>query len=240
MKNTFSVQKIIPQKARKRFPMYTGEWTLNSIWIFINGYLHALSQLDIVIKEDSELDFSYFQQYVRDKLGFYSPSAGWKNIIIAHSLSYKENNVSWKDILKKEKLMTHEEHVYSTDIFFKLLDEFYSLSLIDFYTTKMSRILPNFFVDIEKETFTIGFNRHVCDITPTYTIVVLEKYKDNYVLFYDFSSFEKTDFTKKDNYHKFNTPHEALHHINSRHWTELEEIKKNTKVKEFNPQLACE
>lgn len=236
MKKIFSVQEIIPIKARKRFPMYTGEWTLNSIWIYFCGYLHALDQFDIV--EERELDFTYFQQYVRDKLGFYSPSVGWKDIILAHSLFYKSDDVSWEDIHKKEKQMTHEEHVHSTDIFFQFLDEFYSLSLTEFYATKMSRISPNFFVDIEKETFTIGFNKSPYDMTSKYTIVILEKYKDSYVLFYDFSSFEKTDLKNKDNYHQFNTPHDALHYINSRYWTELEDIVVNTKVEEFNPELA--
>lgn len=239
MKKTFNVQEIIPKRTRKRVPMYTGEWTLNSIWIHISGYLHACSDSNILESEDITFSFSYFHQYVRDKLNFYSPSVGWKDIIIAHTLSYSEKDVPWEDVHKREKQMTYEEHVHSTDVFFQLLDEFYALSLKEFYTIKMSRILPNFFENIEKETFSIGFNRSSCDISPKYTIALLEKYKNSYILFYDFSSFEKIDFNKKDNYHKFSSPHEVLHFINSIHWTELEEIvKMNKKIEQFNHKLA--
>ena len=238
MTNTFLVQEIIPKKARKRFPMYTGEWTLNSICIYLNGYTHAMQACGF--KENHYLSFWYFHEFVKDTFGFFESTSGWKNMIIAHSLGYESSmkDWCWEDMMKKEKTMSHEEHVNSTDIFFQLFDKFYSLSLVEFYLLKMARLKPKFSLEIEEKTYGIGFNKSPYNITASYTIAILEKYKNSYIVYYDYSSFEKTDFTKKENYHQFNTPYEALHFLYILDFTTLNELEEIEKESRFIPETA--
>ena len=233
-KNTFLVEEIIPKKPRKRFPMYTGEWTLNSIYIYLHAYINALEKHGF--REDKHLDFSYFNEFIKNILGFSSSTVGWKNMIIAKSLGYKKSKKHWcwEDIIKREKTMTYKEHIKSTDMFFQLFDKFYSLTLKEFYILKMSKFKPKFFINIKKgKTFGIGFNRSIYDISPSYDICVLKKYKNSYIIYYNFSSFEKTDFTKKENYHQFNTIYKALDFLNSKNRfidKKLVEIKDKSKI----------
>lgn len=122
---TFSTkEEIFTQSFKQRPAMFTGEHTLKSIRCYIMTYQVALENRNFIDIDD--IVFYDFHEYTRKKLGFSPSTAGWANTILAHSLGYngKRDGWSWEDLINKE--VSFEEHKKSIDIFFELLDEFYT------------------------------------------------------------------------------------------------------------------
>ena len=125
MKRIFSTRNIMNDLFRKRVPMYTGEMTLKSIFLFIRTYRMALIEHDFI--DTDKPDFHNFHDFVKDKFGFSESTAGWRRMIVAKTLGLNSNmdNWDWELLEEKEKKMTLEEHKASIELFFKLFDEFY-------------------------------------------------------------------------------------------------------------------
>ncbi len=117
---TFSIKSIFTDAFRKRTPMYTGEFSLRSIFCYIDTYRWALLEHGFIDRD--EIDF---HEYTRKKLGFHESTAGWANMILPYSLGYDVNmkDWCWEDLQNRH--VSLEEHKKSIELFFRMVDEFY-------------------------------------------------------------------------------------------------------------------
>lgn len=107
-------------KAIEHRPViYTGEYTLQSIGSYVNGYHMALIDNGIVI--DSNITEPFYD-WVARKLGYYESTAGWVNMIVANSIGLKPKNVKWRAFL--DSTLSQEQHITSIELFYELLEEF--------------------------------------------------------------------------------------------------------------------
>lgn len=103
----------------KRPGMFTSEVSLKSIYIYILGYYQALLDNEIVAKRD---DYESFFDWVAKKLGYFESTAGWVNIILAHCLGFKSDDIVWEEVFNYD--ISKEEHLNSIKKFYELLEEY--------------------------------------------------------------------------------------------------------------------
>ncbi|MDO5106146.1 hypothetical protein [Capnocytophaga sp.] len=106
------------QMMQLRLGMYISPPTLPSLWNFVLGYKSAFW---ILGKKDDSLDG--FDDFVAKKLGFYESTAGFVNMILAHTQGFESKNILWDDFLKSE--ISSETHQKAITLFFSLLEAFY-------------------------------------------------------------------------------------------------------------------
>lgn len=99
--------------------MWTGEMTLKSMHVYIRGYYRALLEHKIV--EDREINEPFFD-WIADKLGYSSSTAGWANMILAHCMGFDPEEILWETYLATP--VTNEQHTQSVKLFYELLEEF--------------------------------------------------------------------------------------------------------------------
>ena len=110
----------ILKEIENRPALFTGENTLKSINLFINGYHWCLTEYKLTANLSSEMD--PFFDWVANKLGYFESTAGWVNMINAVSLDYVPNDINWNDFLKET--ITKEQHSKSINLFYELVEEF--------------------------------------------------------------------------------------------------------------------
>ncbi|CAA6821469.1 MAG: Unknown protein [uncultured Sulfurovum sp.] len=123
-KRIFSTKDILILAFRKRPAMFTGDMTLESIFLYFNTYRMAL--IENGFEDSDEYDSCAFHEFVKNKFGFYESTAGWKNMIVADILGLEGSmeTWSWEEFFDKEKKMTSEEHKKSIELYFELFDVF--------------------------------------------------------------------------------------------------------------------
>lgn len=99
--------------------MYTGEYTLKSIRIFLEGYSFSLRENEIM--DLSNQSSPNFNDWIANRLGFSESTAGWKNMILAVTLGLNPKNIEWENY---DSYVTHDEHIKSIEKFYELLEEF--------------------------------------------------------------------------------------------------------------------
>ena len=109
----------ILKKIEARPAMFTGAISLESIYCYISGYSQALLDNGIII-EESELES--FHDWVANKLGYYESTAGWVNMILAHSLDFNPKEIIWEEFLKVQ--ISKEQHLKSINNFYNLVELF--------------------------------------------------------------------------------------------------------------------
>jgi hypothetical protein len=107
------------KKMEVRPAMWTGEPTLRSIRIFIDGYCRAL--LDHGRIPESAWK-EPFHDWVAKRLGYYASTAGWVNMILAHSMGLDPQTVDWAEFIQTP--VTNGQHEASVRLFYQLLEEF--------------------------------------------------------------------------------------------------------------------
>ncbi|WP_337085166.1 hypothetical protein [Elizabethkingia anophelis] len=114
------IRELYPllKRIETRPAMWTGEFSLQSINTFVSGYYHALLENGLLEMGKEEPFFDW----IANKLGYSSSTAGWVNMIVACTIGFKPQNINWNTFL--ETTITKEQHVASVEMFYKLLDEF--------------------------------------------------------------------------------------------------------------------
>ncbi len=107
------------EKIKVRIGMYIYEVSLKSLFIYISGYMMALSELNIAQEQPK---FHDFHEFVRAKYNYFESTAGWANMITAVVLDYQPENIVWEDVFAET--MTFEQHQQSIELFYELLAEF--------------------------------------------------------------------------------------------------------------------
>lgn len=106
---------------KKRPGMYVGEVSLRSIKVYLHGY--EMAMMDAGVKDVSIPRFHDFNEFVREKYGYYESTAGWVNMILAVTIGLDPRNISWKTY---GQAVTFEQHKKSVELFYQLLSEFCS------------------------------------------------------------------------------------------------------------------
>lgn len=101
--------------------MWTGENSLRSIKTFLDGYSLALSEHKII--ESEENSEPNFHDWVADRLGFGSSTAGWHNMILAYAMDLDPLNVGWDSYYNNA---TDNQHTESIKMFYQLYWEYIS------------------------------------------------------------------------------------------------------------------
>lgn len=121
--NTNNLEFQMLQKIRLRPAMYTGEETLGSIITYISGYRCALYDCGVFDhKAQNDLKHPSFTDFVAQKLGFSSSTAGVTNMILATCCGENPKTIYWDLFLQETK--TQEQHKKSIHLFYSLLDEY--------------------------------------------------------------------------------------------------------------------
>jgi hypothetical protein len=107
------------KKIEKRPAIWTGETTLKSIFIYVNGYYQSL--LDNKIAQNNETEEPFFD-WVAKELGYYESTAGWVNMILAYVIGYETKNINWENFLANQ--ITNEQHIKSISCFYELIEKF--------------------------------------------------------------------------------------------------------------------
>ncbi|MCD2259122.1 hypothetical protein [Psychroserpens luteolus] len=115
MKKFYNILK----KMEFRPAMWTGETSLKSIRIFLNGYSIALREHNI-LQSSEELEIN-FHDWIANKLGFYESTSGWPNMILAVTIGLNPKSIKWENYDSK---VTKEQHEKSIKKFYELLEEF--------------------------------------------------------------------------------------------------------------------
>ncbi|AZA98282.1 hypothetical protein EG359_01095 [Chryseobacterium joostei] len=63
-----------------------------------------------------------FFDWIANKVGYSSSTAGWVNMIVAYTIGFKPKTINWNKFL--ETTITKEQHIASVKMFYKLLEEF--------------------------------------------------------------------------------------------------------------------
>ena len=105
-----------------RTPMWTGEMSLKSIQTLLYGYCLALEDYKIAPKIPYS-DEPFFE-WIRERLGYSSSTAGWLNMIVAYSIGFKPEKINWENFLATS--ITFEQHCASIKLFYELVEEFKS------------------------------------------------------------------------------------------------------------------
>ena len=108
------LKRIEPRPA-----MWLGENTLHNLYLYTSGYYAALLELKAYSVPDTT---DPFFDWTAKRLGYYESTAGWVNMIVAHSLGFDPQQITWEEVL--EYKITPEQHALSVKIFYQLLEEF--------------------------------------------------------------------------------------------------------------------
>lgn len=119
--NVKNLELKLLQKIRLRPAMYTGEETLSSIITFLYGYRMALYDCGVLdtLQKNEQLSFTDF---VAQRLGFSSSTAGVVNMILATCCDENPETIDWNLFLQKDK--TEAQHKNSIRLFYSLLDDY--------------------------------------------------------------------------------------------------------------------
>lgn len=216
----FTIQDIITDSFKKRTPMYTGELTLKSIFIYLNAYSYAM--YDVGYENSHYLSEYHFNEFVQAYCGFNSSTAGWHKMIIAYFLGYDKRMVdwSWNDIGKAESNMSKDEHEASINLFYTLFDKFYTLTPREYYTFIISKSFKsqNKLLDAGKQ---VGCSEpyHNSEKEQCNDIIAISKYLENYIVYYSKrNKVYQKEFLKakrEKSYSLFKTLEDALFYIES-------------------------
>lgn len=113
MKNIYELIDLISERTA----MYTGECKLSNIRSYLDGYYHAVGDVEFLD------DFPGFHDWIAQKYGFNESTAGWQNMILAVELNLKPNNFSWVGFDDGASNSIHEN---SVSRFFCLVSEYRS------------------------------------------------------------------------------------------------------------------
>lgn len=107
------------KKMEPRPVMWTGELTLKSMKTFLDGYAYAL--IEHALMDQNKLTEPSFHDWVANRLGFRESTAGWHNMILAHTLGLDPKKIRWENY---DSDVSNELHEASIRQFYLLLDEF--------------------------------------------------------------------------------------------------------------------
>lgn len=97
--------------------MYLGMSTLAAIKLFITGYYQALvDEKKVVPNSDT------FSNWVAQKLDYTESTAGWDNMILAHSLGFAPDGIHWQRVL--DYPTNRKQHEASVKYFYELLEDY--------------------------------------------------------------------------------------------------------------------
>lgn len=113
----FQYYKVLKQIEHKT-EIWTGDFTLKSIYTYINGYSHALRDYNLI---ESNANFPTFNNWIANRLGFYESTAGWVNMILAITIGLNPKSIEWLNFDEKVSQNTHKKSVIK---FYQLLEEF--------------------------------------------------------------------------------------------------------------------
>jgi hypothetical protein len=106
------------KRMEKRPMLWTGQNTLQSIATFLFGYRTAMKEHDL--NEDFGITIVFFD-WVADKLGYSSSTAGWANMILANVMGINPKKIKWDNY---DIDVTHKQHSESIKKFYELIDEY--------------------------------------------------------------------------------------------------------------------
>ena len=105
-------------EMKARPALFTGEVSLKSIHIFLQGYSMALFQHQFI----EATNFLSFNDWIAQKLGFLESTAGWANMILAVTLGLNPTTISWEEYFTLP--VSNQQHQQSIEVFYNLLEDY--------------------------------------------------------------------------------------------------------------------